>query len=220
MQAVRRRSFLNCQVQTPKSRHFLKISGLLGLCTWGFAQVEPPSATRQRIFRQARYAYCMNDETRQFGYDDSSQPRPKQYFPDQQHLQHQQQYQQYQQPQYQPEYDQYYVPEPEKRSNALPVTLAVLLLLALAAGAVLFFLWQDAAAEAKKPPVTETLTLTTTATVTETQQETITETPTRRLPRLPERGTGEDGPVLEVPQDVRDTFGDLLSGAESALQGQ
>ena len=146
-----------------------------------------------------------------------NQQRPKQYFPD---PQHQTQY-------YEPEayYDDpqpYYEPEP-KRSNGLAIGLGIALAVALCAGTVLFFLWRSAAAEANKPPVTSTVMVTETAVSTET----VTETTTKRPKLLPDRGRRESGETVapteapvEVPSELRGLFDDIVSGAESAIQGQ
>ncbi|OIR40376.1 hypothetical protein [Corynebacterium sp. NML130628] len=146
-----------------------------------------------------------------------NQQRPKQYFPDPQH-----QTQYYEPEAYYGDPQPYYEPEP-KRSNGLAIGLGIALAVALCAGTVLFFLWRSAAAEANKPPVTSTVMVTETAVSTET----VTETTMKRPKLLPDRGRGESGetvaptePPVEVPSELRGLFDDLVSGAESAMQGQ
>ena len=143
-----------------------------------------------------------------------NQQRPKQYFPDPEHQT------QYYEPEAYYEPQSYYEPEPQ-RSNGLAIGLGIALAIALCAGTVLFFLWRGAAAEADKPPVTSTVTETAVTT------ETVTETTTKRPKLLPDRGRGESGetvaptePAVEVPTELRGLFDDIVSGAESALQGQ
>lgn len=143
-----------------------------------------------------------------------NQQRPKQYFPDPQHQT------QYYEPDAYYEPQSYYEPEPQ-RSNGLAIGLGIALAVALCAGTVLFFLWRGAAAEANKPPVTSTVTATSVVT------ETVTETTTKRPKLLPDRGRGESGETLvpteapvEVPSELRGLFDDIVSGAESAMQGQ
>ncbi|MCQ4614765.1 hypothetical protein [Corynebacterium pseudogenitalium] len=143
-----------------------------------------------------------------------NQQRPKQYFPDPEHQT------QYYEPEAYYEPQSYYELEPQ-RSNGLAIGLGIALAIALCAGTVLFFLWRSAAAEADKPPVTSTVTETAVST------ETVTETTTKRPKLLPDRGRGVSGetvaptePAVEVPTELRGLFDDIVSGAESALQGQ
>lgn len=169
---------------------------------------------------------------------DEGRQRPKQYFAEQSQPQYQQaQYQQaqYQQPQYQqPQYQQphseqpYYEPsyqEPEQRSNIGTILLGILAAVSFVAAVSLFFLWRGAAAEADKPPVTETQTVTTTETQTTFQTTTKfpsifgeRDNPTAMLP--PE----EPMPVPEVPrefrEDARDILDQLRDGADQFFQEQ
>ena len=133
----------------------------------------------------------MDNETRQYGRpgDEPQRPRPRQYFPDQSEQQaqyddqyYQPQYQQYE-PQYEPQYQEPYQPEPQKGSSAASIALGVFAALAFIAAVVLFFLWQGAAADAKKQPLTETVTQTTTATETTTTTTTKTD-PVIRTPAV------------------------------------
>ena len=175
----------------------------------------------------------MDNETRQYGRpgDEPQRPRPRQYFPDQSEQQaqyddqyYQPQYQQYE-PQYEPQYQEPYQPEPQKGSSAASIALGVFAALAFIAAVVLFFLWQGAAADAKKQPLTETVTQTTTAT--ETTTTTTTKFPSIFRDReeatsmLPPEPLPDD---VEIPRDVRDSARDILDqirdGADQFLQAQ
>ncbi|MGD7001890.1 hypothetical protein [Corynebacterium halotolerans] len=117
-----------------------------------------------------------NDETRFLGQP-ARPEAPRQYFPPQQQPGYQDQDfggQQYdRQPQYAPPpEDQYYggdyEPEPRRRGGTGGWILGVLLVLALAALIIVFFLWRNAASEADREPVPpETSTVEQTTTVTE-----------------------------------------------------
>lgn len=175
----------------------------------------------------------MDNETRQYGRpgDEPQRPRPRQYFPDHSEQQaqyddqyYQPQYQQYEPP-YEPQYQEPYQPEPQKGSSAASIALGVFAALAFIAAVVLFFLWQGAAAEANKEPLTETVTQTTTETETTTSTTTKfpsifreRDEPTATLP--PEQLPGEE----DIPRDVRDSARDILDqirdGADQFLQEQ
>lgn len=192
----------------------------------------------------------MDNQTRQYGYPEPERrgenapkrERPKQYFPDQSQANYQQQgyqpqYQQpqYQQPQYQqPRYEQqyqepYYAPEPQYQepeggSSAGTIALGVIAAVSFVAATVLFFLWRGAAAEADKPPVTETVTHTTTETETSTTTTTKfpsiferNEEPTATLP--PEEPLPEDIPP-QLRDDARDFLDQLREGADQFFQEQ
>lgn len=171
----------------------------------------------------------MDNETRQYGRpgDEPQRPRPRQYFPDQseQQAQYDDQYYQPQYQQYEPPYQEPYQPEPQKGSSAASIALGVFAALAFIAAVVLFFLWQGAAADAKKQPLTETVTQTTTAT--ETTTTTTTKFPSIFRDReeatsmLPPEPLPDD---VEIPRDVRDSARDILDqirdGADQFLQEQ
>ena len=162
----------------------------------------------------------MDNETRQYGAQGSEPPRPerpKQYFPDQ--SQNQQQYAQ-------PAYEQpYHEPEP-KGSSAGAIALGVVAALSFLSALVLFFLWRGAAAEADKPPVTETSTVTQTTTATTTST-------TTKLPSIfgdrdnPTATLAPDEPApdpsdieREIRENARDIFDQLREGAEAIQQEQ
>ena len=172
----------------------------------------------------------MDNETRQYGRpgDEPQRPRPQQYFPDQSEPQYYEQDYAYDQGYDQPQYAQQpqYAPEPPKGSNAASITLGVFAALSFIAAVVLFTLWRGAAAEADKPPLTETVTQTTTET--ETSTETTTkmpsifrdrEDPTATLPPS-EPVPGDE----ELPRDIRDEARDILDqlrdGADQYFQEQ
>ena len=172
----------------------------------------------------------MDNETRQYGRpgDEPQRPRPRQYFPDQSEQQAQyddRYYQPQYEPQYEPQYQEPYQPEPQKGSSAASIALGVFAALAFIAAVVLFFLWQGAAAEANKEPLTETVTQTTTAT--ETTTTTTTKFPSIFRDReeatsmLPPEPLPDD---VEIPRDVRDSARDILDqirdGADQFLQEQ
>lgn len=174
----------------------------------------------------------MDNETRQYGAQGSEPPRPerpKQYFPDQ--SQNQQQYAQpaYEE-QYQPQYEQpyqepYYEPEP-KGSSAGAIALGVVAALSFLAALVLFFLWRGAAAEADKPPVTETSTVTQTTTATTTSTTTKLpsifgdrDNPTATLP--PDEPAPDPSDIeREIRENARDIFDQLREGADAIQQEQ
>ena len=166
----------------------------------------------------------MDNETRQYGAQGFEPPRPerpKQYFPDQSQNQ-----QQYAQPAYeQPYQEPYYEPEP-KGSSAGAIALGVVAALSFLSALVLFFLWRGAAAEADKPPVTETSTVTQTTTATTTST-------TAKLPSIfgdrdnPTATLAPDEPApdpsdieREIRENARDIFDQLREGADAIQQEQ
>lgn len=178
----------------------------------------------------------MDNETRQYGAQGSEPPRrerPKQYFPDQSQNQ-QPRYEQYAQPAYEqpyqePYYEPAYGPEPEKGSSAGAIALGVIAALSFISAVVLFFLWRGAAAEADKPPVTQTSTVT--QTTTETKTETTTkfpsifrdrENPTATLDPL--EPTPEPNDPSDIEREIREGARDILDqlrvGADEYLQEQ
>lgn len=183
----------------------------------------------------------MDNETRQYGPQDGEprRERPRQYFPDQSQNQYQQPQPQpryeerYAQPQYeyeQPYYDNGYEPEPEpgKGTSAGAIALGVFAALSFIAAVVLAVLWRGAAAEANKPPVTETSTVV--QTTTETKTETTTKFPSifrdRDNPTATLEPT-EPGPAPdpgELEREIRDGARDILDqlrgGADEYLQEQ
>lgn len=177
----------------------------------------------------------MDNETRQYGPQggEPRRERPRQYFPDQSQNQYEQPQaqpryeEQYAQPAYeQPYYDNGYEPEPEKGSSAGAIALGVFAALSFIAAVVLAVLWRGAAAEADKPPVTET------STVTQTTTETTTETTTK----FPSIFRDRDNPTAtlqppepapdpgEIEREIRDGARDILDqlrgGADEYLQEQ
>ena len=174
----------------------------------------------------------MDNETRQYGAQGSEPPRrerPKQYFPDQSQNQ-QPRYEQYAQPAYeQPYQEPYYEPEPEKGSSAGAIALGVFAALSFIAAVVLAVLWRGAAAEADKPPVTQTSTVT--QTTTETKTETTTkfpsifrdrENPTATLDPLEPAPEPNDPSDIEreIREGARDILDQLRVGADDYLQEQ
>ena len=174
----------------------------------------------------------MDNETRQYGAQGSEPPRrerPKQYFPDQSQNQ-QPRYEQYAQPAYeQPYQEPYYEPEPEKGSSAGAIALGVFAALSFIAAVVLAVLWRGAAAEADKPPVTQTSTVT--QTTTETKTETTTkfpsifrdrENPTATLDPLEPAPEPNDPSDIEreIREGARDILDQLRVGADEYLQEQ
>lgn len=178
-----------------------------------------------------------DDETRQFGREPqaSNQPprpeRPRQYFPDQsqnQQPQPQPRYEEhYAQPAYeQPYYDNGYEPEPEKGSSAGAIALGVFAALSFIAAVVLAVLWRGAAAEADKPPVTETSTVTQTTTATTTSTTTKLpsifgdrDNPTATL--APDEPAPDSGDIeREIRENARDIFDQLREGADAIQQEQ
>lgn len=173
----------------------------------------------------------MDNETRQYGPTggEPRRERPRQYFPDQSQNQ-------YQQPAYEPQYQQQYEYEPpyqepyyepeQKGSSAGTIALGVIAALSFVAAVVLFFLWRGAAAEADKPPVTQTSTVT--QTTTETKTETTTKFPS--IFRDREDPTATLAPVEPAPnpseleREIRDNARDILDqlrgGADEYLQEQ
>ncbi|MBA1834346.1 hypothetical protein [Corynebacterium wankanglinii] len=173
----------------------------------------------------------MDNETRQYGPTggEPRRERPRQYFPDQSQNQ-------YQQPAYEPQYQQQYEYEPpyqepyyepeQKGSSAGAIALGVIAALSFVAAVVLFFLWRGAAAEADKPPVTQTSTVT--QTTTETKTETTTKFPS--IFRDREDPTATLAPVEPAPnpseleREIRDNARDILDqlrgGADEYLQEQ
>ncbi len=173
----------------------------------------------------------MDNETRQYGPTggEPRRERPRQYFPDQSQNQ-------YQQPAYEPQYQQQYEYEPpyqepyyepeQKGSSAGAIALGVIAALSFVAAVVLFFLWRGAAAEADKPPVTQTSTVT--QTTTETKTETTTKFPS--IFRDRENPTATLAPVEPAPnpseleREIRDNARDILDqlrgGADEYLQEQ
>lgn len=177
----------------------------------------------------------MDNETRQYGPQggEPRRERPRQYFPDQSQNQYQQQAQpryeeHYAQPAYeQPYYDNGYEPEPEKGTSAGAIALGVFAALSFIAAVVLAVLWRGAAAEADKPPVTETSTVT--QTTTETKTETTTKFPSIFRDRDNPTATLEPEPVPapdpnEIEREIRDGARDILDqlrgGADEYLQEQ
>ena len=178
----------------------------------------------------------MDNETRQYGAQGSEPPRrerPKQYFPDQSQNQ-QPRYEQYAQPAYEqpyqePYYDSGYEPEPEKGTSAGAIALGVFAALSFIAAVVLAVLWRGAAAEADKPPVTQTSTVT--QTTTETKTETTTkfpsifrdrENPTATLDPLEPAPEPNDPSDIEreIREGARDILDQLRVGADEYLQEQ
>ena len=178
----------------------------------------------------------MDNETRQYGPQggEPRRERPRQYFPDQSQNQYQQPQPQpryeeyYAQPAYeQPYYDNGYEPEAEKGTSAGAIALGVFAALSFIAAVVLAVLWRGAAAEADKPPVTETSTVT--QTTTETKTETITKFPSIFRDRDNPTATLEPEPVPapdpgELEREIRDGARDILDqlrgGADEYLQEQ
>lgn len=175
----------------------------------------------------------MDNETRQYGAQGSEPPRrerPKQYFPDQSQNQ-QPRYEQYGQPAYEqayqePYYEPSYEPEPEKGSSAGAIALGVVAALSFVSAVVLAVLWRGAAAEADKPPVTETSTVT--QTTTETKTETTTKFPSIFRDRDNPTATLEPMEPApdpnEIEREIRDGARDILDqlrgGADEYLQEQ
>ena len=178
----------------------------------------------------------MDNETRQYGPQggEPRRERPRQYFPDQSLNQYQQPQPQpryeehYAQPAYeQPYYDNGYEPEAEKGTSAGAIALGVFAALSFIAAVVLAVLWRGAAAEADKPPVTETSTVT--QTTTETKTETTTKFPSIFRDRDNPTATLEPEPVPapdpgELEREIRDGARDILDqlrgGADEYLQEQ
>lgn len=172
----------------------------------------------------------MDNETRQYGTEPGrGRPRPQQYFPDPNQQQQQQPYYE-PQPEYQPEYQDYqyqpeYQPAEDRGTSAGAIALGVLAAISFVSAVVLFFLWRGAAAEADKPPVTHTSTVTT------TQKETSTVT-TTKFPSIFDRNEPSatllpDEPLpteIEIPREFRDDVTDFLDqlrqGADQFLQEQ
>lgn len=183
----------------------------------------------------------MDNETRQYGPQggDPRRERPRQYFPDQSQNQYQQPQPQpryeerYAQPAYeqqyqQPYYDNGYEPEPEKGTSAGAIALGVFAALSFIAAVVLAVLWRGAAAEANKPPVTETSTVTQTTTERETTTETTTKFPSifrdRDNPTATLEPTEPAPDPNEIEREIRDGARDILDqlrgGADEYLQEQ
>lgn len=179
----------------------------------------------------------MDNETRQYGPQggEPRRERPRQYFPDQSQNQYQQPQPRYEeryaQPQYeyeQPYYDNSYEPEPEKGTSASAIALGVFAALSFIAAVVLAVLWRGAAAEADKPPVTETSTVT--QTTTETTTETTTKfpsifrdrnNPTATLePTEPAPAPDSSDIEREIRDGARDILDQLRGGADEYLQEQ
>ena len=179
----------------------------------------------------------MDNETRQYGPQggEPRRERPRQYFPDQSQNQYQQPQPQpryeerYAQPQYeyeQPYYDNGYEPEAEKGTSAGAIALGVFAALSFIAAVVLAVLWRGAAAEADKPPVTETSTVT--QTTTETKTETTTKFPSifrdRDNPTATLEPTEPAPDPNEIEREIRDGARDILDqlrgGADEYLQEQ
>lgn len=178
----------------------------------------------------------MDNETRQFGASGADggssrrptepqpkpQQRPKQYIPDpaEQQYYEQEYYEAPQQTHYpQPQYQEPQYQQPEEKDNVAAMVFGALFAIAAVAATVLFFLWRGAAAEANKPPVTQT--------VTQTKMVTTTETTTRRpslfgdrdqtetrSPSEPARQEPAPVPEIEIPEELRDAFEDFRQGAE------
>ena len=180
----------------------------------------------------------MDNETRQYGPQggEPRRERPRQYFPDQSQNQYQQQAQpryeeHYAQPQYeyeQPYYDNGYEPEPEKGTSAGAIALGVFAALSFIAAVVMAVLWRSAAAEANKPPVTETSTVVQTTTERETKTETTTKFPSifrdRDNPTATLEPTEPAPDPNEIEREIRDGARDILDqlrgGADEYLQEQ
>ncbi len=177
----------------------------------------------------------MDNETRQYGPQggEPRRERPRQYFPDQSQNQYQQPQAQpryeehYAQPAYeQPYYDNGYEPEAEKGTSAGAIALGVFAALSFIAAVVLAVLWRGAAAEADKPPVTETSTVT--QTTTETKTETTTKFPSIFRDRDNPTATLEPMEPApdpnEIEREIRDGARDILDqlrgGADEYLQEQ
>ncbi|MHA5282183.1 hypothetical protein [Corynebacterium sp. CQ3829_602738] len=181
----------------------------------------------------------MDNETRQYGPQggEPRRERPRQYFPDQSQNQYQQPQPQsryeehYAQPAYeQPYYDNGYEPEPEKGTSAGAIALGVFAALSFIAAVVLAVLWRGAAAEADKPPVTETSTIVQTTTERETKTETTTKFPSIFRDRDNPTATLEPTEPVPAPdpgeleREIRDGARDILDqlrgGADEYLQEQ
>ena len=178
----------------------------------------------------------MDNETRQYGPQggEPRRERPRQYFPDQSQNQYQQQAQpryeeHYAQPAYeQPYYDNGYEPEAEKGTSAGAIALGVFAALSFIAAVVLAVLWRGAAAEANKPPVTETSTIVQTTTERETKTETTTKFPSifrdRDNPTATLEPTEPAPDPNEIEREIRDGARDILDqlrgGADEYLQEQ
>ncbi|WJY96724.1 hypothetical protein [Corynebacterium fournieri] len=188
----------------------------------------------------------MDNETRQYGPQggEPRRERPRQYFPDQSQNQYQQpqpqpryeeryaqpayEQQQYQQPYQDPYYDNGYEPEPEKGTSAGAIALGVFAALSFIAAVVLAVLWRGAAAEANKPPVTETSTIVQTTTERETKTETTTKFPSifrdRDNPTATLEPTEPTPDPNEIEREIRDGARDILDqlrgGADEYLQEQ
>ncbi|MDC7107844.1 hypothetical protein [Corynebacterium afermentans] len=177
----------------------------------------------------------MDNETRQYGPQggEPRRERPRQYFPDQSQNQYQQPQPRYEehyaQPAYeQPYYDNGYEPEAEKGTSAGAIALGVFAALSFIAAVVLAVLWRGAAAEADKPPVTETSTVT--QTTTETKTETTTKFPSIFRDRDNPTATLEPTEPVPAPdpgeleREIRDGARDILDqlrgGADEYLQEQ
>ena len=177
----------------------------------------------------------MDNETRQYGPQggEPRRERPRQYFPDQSQNQYQQPQRRYEehyaQPAYeQPYYDNGYEPEAEKGTSAGAIALGVFAALSFIAAVVLAVLWRGAAAEADKPPVTETSTVT--QTTTETTTETTTKFPSIFRDRDNPTATLEPTEPVPAPdpgeleREIRDGARDILDqlrgGADEYLQEQ
>ena len=177
----------------------------------------------------------MDNETRQYGPQggEPRRERPRQYFPDQSQNQYQQPQAQpryeehYAQPAYeQPYYDNGYEPEAEKGTSAGAIALGVFAALSFIAAVVMAVLWRSAAAEANKPPVTETSTVT--QTTTETKTETTTKFPSIFRDRDNPTATLEPMEPApdpnEIEREIRDGARDILDqlrgGADEYLQEQ
>lgn len=173
------------------------------------------------------------DETRFIGRQpESGQDGPRQYFPGRDGAGHQDAYQDHDfaggpygqpGPGQPPDDRQQFTPrpggayefeeEPRRRGRAGAWILGVLLVLALIAVIVLFFLWQNAAMEADReppPPVTETSTVEQTTTVPPSPAEDPTGEPENPLPtnlpdinpeNLPEELNPENLPDIN-PEDI------------------
>ena len=177
----------------------------------------------------------MDNETRQYGPQggEPRRERPRQYFPDQSQNQYQQPQPRYEeryaQPAYeQPYYDNGYEPEAEKGTSAGAIALGVFAALSFIAAVVLAVLWRGAAAEADKPPVTETSTVV--QTTTETKTETTTKFPSIFRDRNDPTATLEPTEPVpapdpsEIEREIRDGARDILDqlrgGADEYLQEQ
>lgn len=177
----------------------------------------------------------MDNETRQYGPQggEPRRERPRQYFPDQSQNQYQQPQPRYEeryaQPAYeQPYYDNGYEPEAEKGTSAGAIALGVFAALSFIAAVVLAVLWRGAAAEADKPPVTETSTVVQTTTERETTTETTTKFPSifrdRDNPTATLEPTEPAPDPNEIEREIRDGARDILDqlrgGADEYLQEQ